>query len=125
MAGTHWRSKFLQELVQAERAREAGNEGMARVCARRAAAVLVREYYSSQGLAIAKRSGLAALRHLAVDQDVDAGIRELASHFTMAINLDHELPPGIDLLVEVQLLDKALFGDPGEHETRAATRHPG
>ena len=119
-----WRLKFRRELDQAEQARKAGKEGMARVCARRAAAAAVRAFYAGRKQASAQRSGLAALRSLAVDPTVDKEVRSLANHFSLTINFEHELPPGVDLLADALALKKALFRGAGENEIRAATSHP-
>ncbi len=97
---------------------------MARVCARRAAAILVRKFYSRHRKETAHRSGIAAVRSLASDPEVSEEVRRVASHFLLTINFEHDLPPGVDLLADALALERALFGDVGTNENRAATSRP-
>ncbi|NUM48429.1 MAG: hypothetical protein HUU38_27285, partial [Anaerolineales bacterium] len=41
----HWKDQYFSELQRGQQARAEGNEGMARVCARRAAGEVIRAYY--------------------------------------------------------------------------------
>ncbi|HNB52342.1 MAG TPA: hypothetical protein PK530_10385 [Anaerolineales bacterium] len=108
-----WKDQFTTELQRGLQARSEGNEGMARVCARRAAGEVVREYYQRQQLVLDKPSALHALRTLAQAKHVSPRIREIAAHFVWQITLEHTLPGDVDLLAEVQWLAEALL-DPLE-----------
>ena len=45
-----WQTQIEAEFERAEQARARGNEGQARVCARRAAGIAVREYLTRSGI---------------------------------------------------------------------------
>jgi len=47
-----WKDKLEIEFERAETARSSGNEGQARVCARRAAGIAIREYYARRGQSV-------------------------------------------------------------------------
>ena len=100
---------FQRELDHGRNARRENNEGMARVCARRAAGILVRAYYESKGVDLPGASALNHLRALATAPDEPRGVQEVARHFIRQIDHDHVLPEGIDLLAEVEWLRSALF----------------
>lgn len=101
---TTWKTKFEKELQTAKEARKNGNEGMARVCARRAAGELVRAYFQRQGLLLAKPSALHALKTLSQSGQVSEKVREIASHFVWQITPEHLLPGDADLIAEAQWL---------------------
>jgi len=106
-----WRIKFEAEIRQAESARTAGNEGMARVCARRAAGHILREYYARRGL---PRNGPSAYDQiLALEQlpDVPEQVREVARHFLVRITPEHSLPVEADLIAEARWLAETLLAN--------------
>ena len=45
-----WQTDIEAEFEKAEQARARGNEGQARVCARRAAGIAIREYLTRRGI---------------------------------------------------------------------------
>lgn len=96
------------ELRMAETARQTGNEGRARVCARRAAGVAIRQYLLSRRLPASGRSahdGLRALRDLPHLPD---DVRQVTSHLLMHVNEEHTLPVEVDLIAETRWLVTAL-----------------
>jgi hypothetical protein len=105
-----WKDPYTAELQRGQQARAAGNEGMARVCARRAAGEVIREYAHRQQLPLAKPSALHALRTLAQSEHVSPRIREIATHFLLQITTEYTLPGDVDLLAEVQWLAQELLG---------------
>jgi quercetin dioxygenase-like cupin family protein len=104
-----WREKFEAELRQAEAARQAGNEGMARVCARRAAGHVLGEYYTRRELPFYGPSAYDHLRSLKDLPDVPEGVREVARHFLVRITPEHTLPVEADLIAEARWLADALL----------------
>lgn len=90
-------------------ARAVGNEGMARVCARRAAGVVVRAYYAARGRDLPGTSVLNHLRALGSAPDEPESVREVARHFSLRITPEHELPEDVDLVADVRWLARALF----------------
>jgi len=108
-----WRENFDAELRRAESARRDGNEGMCRVCARRAAGIAAREYFFRRGVPVGGLNALNALRMVTNDLESSSEARRLAGHFTLQITADHTLPEEIDLLEEARQLTRALLGEYG------------
>ncbi len=92
------------ELHMAATARFGGNEGKARVCARRAAGWAIRGWRERQGIG---QRGQSAYRHLqgtALDWSLPAHIRAAAAHLILRIGEDHELPVDADVLDDARVL---------------------
>lgn len=105
-----WESEFDREYRRGQRARAENNEGMARVCARRAAGVLVEAYFRRRGWPVPPGSVMNHLRMLRdAEDEVPAPVRELAGHFLLQITEEHILPGEVDLLEDVGKLRAALF----------------
>ena len=104
-----WHSGVDKELEHAEQARAHGNEGRARVCARRAAGILAREYYSRLGGAPRTSSAVELLRRLQADSTLPAAARELVQHLTQQVDTSFRLPADVDLLGDVRRLQDMLF----------------
>jgi hypothetical protein len=108
---TSWRTTFDQELEQAEASRATGNEGKARVCARRAAGIVIREYFSRLGIPFAPHSAYQNLLYLQAYQNTPKHIQEVAGHFLERITPEHELPVEADLIAEARWLAFELLGE--------------
>ncbi len=104
-----WQVSFLEELQQAEAAREAGNEGMARVCARRAAGIAAGEYLCRHGLSLADPSAYVRLKFLLQLPQTPPAVQEVLNHFLMRVNLDRSLPIPADLIAEARWLANELL----------------
>ncbi len=96
------------ELERAQRARQRGNEGQARVCARRAAGQAARQFLTRRGNPPRTSSAYDTLRLIAGDTSLSARVRECAAHLTLRVDEEFRLPPGIDLVAEAQQLCEAL-----------------
>jgi hypothetical protein len=103
------------ELEQAESARAAGNEGMARVCARRAVGIAVGEYNMRNGLSYSSSSAYDRLRFLSQSDAVSRDIREMAEHFLVRVAPDHSLPVEVDLIADARWLIDKLLEPPQEN----------
>lgn len=99
-----------QELRQAESARQSGNEGRARVCARRAAGWAVVVYRRQLGEAVDDEN---ALRNLTWLQEVhsDERLQAAASRLMARVTKDHHLPHPEDPLEDARLTLSILLGD--------------
>ncbi len=107
---------ILAELEKAEAARLAGNEGRARVCARRAAGLAARDYLSRiQGPHDAslqptedKPSAYAVLKFLAAMPGLAPDLQQAAFNLTMRVTEEFALPVNIDLIAEARKLISGL-----------------
>lgn len=80
------------ELKRAHEARAAGNEGQARVYARRAAGLAIRAYYQKQGAAGWGGDAWTQLNRLKEDAAVPAEMRAKAVRLTTKVDHNHNLP---------------------------------
>jgi hypothetical protein len=106
-----WETQINRELSQAEAARASGNEGKARVCARRAAGLAVEEYLTRQGVRLEPGSAYNYLRYLADLPDITPGMRLVAGHFLERVTTAHNLPMDADLIAEARWLVAQLLAD--------------
>jgi hypothetical protein len=107
------KSKIAEELTGGEAARQAGLEGRARVCARRAAGAAVREYLELRGIAAPGPSAYDLLAFLQGLAGTSPEIREVAGHLLTRVDESFSLPVEVDLLAEARWLAQALEESPG------------
>ena len=81
MVTENWRDKTDQELSMAAAARRAGNEGRARVCARRAAGHVIGEYFARNQVEFTSESALERIRYMYSSPNIEPGLHELIGHF--------------------------------------------
>jgi hypothetical protein len=106
-----WESGYKKELERAVRARSEGNEGMGRVCARRAAGILIGEYFRRRGVFGLPDSAYDRLTLFNDLPDVNEEFKEISSHLLMKVNKEHHLPVKADLISDViWLRDHLLNG---------------
>ena len=104
-----WHPDYEYEIAHARLARQNGNEGMARVCARRAAGILIGEYLYRRGFV---NIGTSAYDRLAVFDslpDVDEELKTVSKHFLLKVDAQHNLPVEVDLVVEAEWLAEKLL----------------
>jgi hypothetical protein len=94
------------ELTDAEAARAAGNEGRARVCARRAAGIAARDFLRRSG--VQTRNLYDALTVLAANPQIPSDLRESAFLLTERVSESFSLPRGVDLIAEAKKICTAL-----------------
>jgi len=109
MAGTTWSAEIEHELSLARDARRRGNEGRARVCARRAAGFAARIYLQRCAVAVRGSSVLDLLDRLATAPGIDDEIRRRTLLFAVRVDTDFKLPEGVDLIHEAELLCTQLL----------------
>ncbi|MEX1247993.1 MAG: hypothetical protein WEA61_05880 [Anaerolineales bacterium] len=103
-----------QELDRAEAARAGGNEGMARVCARRAAGWTAKAYLATLGIDLKTNSVLEQMRHLLHQEASKAELREILEHLLTPkqkddLHSDSYFPLNVDLVAEARRLLTILF----------------
>ena len=92
------------ELQQAERARMAGNEGQARVCARRAAGIAARIFLTRHALRLRDRSAYTALQTLAEFPGLTPDLRNATLHLVTRVTEEFTLPMDADLIADARQL---------------------
>lgn len=104
-----WEDQFQVELNRAKSARAEGNEGKARVCARRAAGILIGEFFRRQGMIQTGLSAYDRLKTLKQQPGISDEIREAVSHFLVRITPEYELPVEADLIADALWLRAELL----------------
>lgn len=103
------REKIQQELSKARAARAAGNEGMARVCARRAAGIVAEVYLRRRGIHFPGPNVYERLKFLREMPEISPKAKEILHHFLVKINPDKTLPVDADLIADVYWLEDELL----------------
>lgn len=102
--------EITAELQRAELARARGNEGQARVCARRAAGIAIREYLTHQKrIPTPSASAMDLLDLLKNDPLLSPDLKLIADHLTLRVTEDFKLPLNADLIAEARTLCNALL----------------
>ena len=101
------------EFEKAHQARERGNEGQARVCARRAAGIAIRDYLSRRGIRPPSTSAYDLLNFIKDDPLLSPDLKLIADHLTIRVTEEFKLPVDVDLVAEAkQFCDELIKIDP-------------
>lgn len=106
---TDWKEKIRIEFERAESARAQGNEGQARVCARRAAGIAIREYYTRRRQHVRTPSAYDLLQKLTNEPQLSPELKQAAAYLTLRVNEEFKLPVDVDLLNEARKLCDGLL----------------
>lgn len=98
----NWQTEIEAEFAKAARARGQGNEGQARVCARRAAGMAVREYLTRRGIRPPSTSAYDLLNLIKEDAHLSPDLRSIADHLTLRVTEEFKLPVDVDLVEEAK-----------------------
>ena len=93
----------------AKAARTSGNEGRARVCARRAAGIVIGEYFKRRGISPIKPSAYDRLRTIRTLEDIPGDIIQVVDHFLLRVDPSQQLPFHIDLIEDARWLNSRLL----------------
>ena len=97
------------EFDRAAQARARGNEGQARVCARRAAGIAIREYLTRQGIRPPSSSAYDLLNMIKDEPHLSSDLKQIANHLTLRVTEDFKLPVDADLIAEAQTFCEDLL----------------
>jgi HEPN domain-containing protein len=97
-----WQSEIQAEFERAEQARVRGKEGQARVCARRAAGIAIREYLTRRGIHPPSVSAYDLLNLIKDDPHLSADLKRIADHLTLRVTEEFKLPVNADLVAEAR-----------------------
>jgi len=98
----NWQAEVEAEFEKAEQARARGNEGQARVCARRAAGIAIREYLTRRGIRPPSASAYDLLNLLKNDSSLSPDLRRIADHLTLRVTEEFKMPVEADLVAEAR-----------------------
>ncbi len=105
----NWQEELRWEFERAEQARAKHNEGQARVCARRAAGIAIRESLARRGTRPPSKSAYDLLNLLKEDPLLTADVKLAIDHLTLRVTEEFKLPVETDLITEARLLCKWLL----------------
>ena len=106
---TDYQAKIQAEFQRAEQARAKGNEGQARVCARRAAGIAIREYLTRRGKSPASASAVELLNLIKDDPLLSPSLKLIVEHLTLRVTEEFKLPVDADLVAEARRLCDELL----------------
>jgi len=99
------------ELLLAKQSRKEGNEGRARVCARRAAGTAAQLFLARQQKIVKVENSFQSLKTLKDKEELPDRVQLAVSRLIQRVNEDHQLPAEIDLVHEARLVIRFL--EPG------------
>lgn len=104
-------SQFWYEYHNAQASEASGMEGRARVCARRAASILLRDHLQRKNELSLGMNSLDIIKYVQ-ESSAPSDLSTLLSHFTEKVNEGYQLPSKTDLVASLfqlaQMLDIAL-----------------
>jgi len=101
--------QIKKEFELAEQARRRGNEGQARVCARRAAGIVIRDFLTRKGAHPGNASAYDLLTLIRNDPLLPPDLKVIADHLTLRVTEEFKLPVNVDLVAEAQKLCDELL----------------
>lgn len=99
---SNWQTEIDAELEKAAQARQRGNEGQARVCARRAAGIAIREYLARRGVRPPSASAYDLLNLIKDDTHLPSSLKVIADHLTVRVTEEFKLPLQVDLVADAK-----------------------
>ena len=104
-----WKVEMQIEFDRAVQARARGNEGQARVCARRAAGIAIREHLTRQGIRPPSSSAYDLLNLIKDDPHLSPDLKQIAEHLTLRVTEEFKLPVDADLVAEARTFCEQLL----------------
>ena len=105
----NWQSEIQAEFERAAQARGRNNEAQARVCARRAAGIAIREYLSRRGIRAPSSSAYDLLNLVRDDLLLPPNLKLIADHLTVRVTEEFKLPVDVDLVAEARRFCEELL----------------
>lgn len=99
----NWQSEIQTEFEKAMQAQQRGNEGRARVCARRAAGIAIREYLTRRTIRPPSASAYDLLNLIKDDPLLPPSLKLIADHLTVRVTEEFKLPVNVDLVAEAKI----------------------
>jgi hypothetical protein len=106
--------QIQEELLLAKQSRIEGNEGRARVCARRAAGAAAHRYLLTAGITDQPENVMESLHSLRSVPNLPARVITAVDRLTQKVDLDYNLPPDVDLIIEAETVIQYIIA--GEYD---------
>jgi len=100
----NWQEQLNVEFERAAQARIKKNEGQARVCARRASGIAIREFLLRRGTQPPSMSAYDLLNLLKEQSLLPPDMKMIADHLTLRVTEEFNLPVEADLVAEARRL---------------------
>jgi len=114
---------MAQELSAAKQAWQDGNEGKARVCARRAVAAAAEAWSAGRGEAPVQADAMAYLRRIRQQMTFPLSVREAAERLTTAVTRRHDAPFTDDPISDASaIIAHLVAATPGKEPPEAQSR---
>lgn len=97
-------TQIQSEFERATQARIKKNEGQARVCARRAAGIAIRDFLARRGTQIPSMSSYDLLNLIKEETLLPPDLKLIADHLTLRVTEEFKLPIEADLVAEARKL---------------------
>ena len=104
-----WYKIFDDEITNARKSRREGNEGRARVCARRAAGIVISEYFRRNRLPDPSESAYDRLLALSRIPQISDQVVDVCQHLIQRVTPKHTLPFDADLIEDAIWLREELL----------------
>jgi hypothetical protein len=108
-------SLAVQELSKATQTRQNGNEGMARVLARRSAGLSIREFLATKGVDQRGLSLNALLKDVDVRNHIPVSLHSALDRLSTRIGMDFNFPADFDLLLDAKYIIDQLIINNGDN----------
>lgn len=99
-----WREQVEGELARAESGLREGNEGLARVCARRAVALGAQNWVERSGTKAWPTDAMNILRKIQGEATVPSGVRAAAQRLLTAVTQQDHTPMSVDPIGDARLI---------------------
>jgi len=106
---TSTQEQINKEFELARQARAKGNEGQARVCARRAAGIAIRDYMTRKGTHPGNASAYDLLNLIKNDPLLSPDLKLIADHLTLRVTEEFKLPVDVDPIAEARKFCEELL----------------
>lgn len=93
-----------QELSAAQVAWKEGNEGKARVCARRAVALAAESWLAHKAEPLWRRDAMEHLRRIQAEPSIPFPIRQAAERLATAVTRQHDAPFTVDPISDANII---------------------
>ena len=107
--------QIQEEILLAKQSRIEGNEGRARVCARRAAGAAAQGYLEKVGISDQAENAMESLRTMKNELKLPERVEEAIDWLLHRVDLDHNLPANVDLIYEAETVIQYILSGEQDH----------